>query len=76
MLASSNGEVALISTGGDASKLAVVLTNLDLARATQLMLGGDTSSQIHCIVADFVAKDGTMFAQRLVMDTDVEKVRR
>jgi len=74
MLGSSNGEVALISRGGDASKLAVVLTNLDLARATQLLLGGDTSSQIHCIVADFVAKDGTMYAQRLVMDTDVEKV--
>jgi uncharacterized protein involved in outer membrane biogenesis len=74
MLASSNGEVALISRGGDVSKLAVVLTNLDLARATQLLLGGDTNSQIRCIVADFVAVDGTMFARRLVMDTEVEKV--
>ena len=74
MLGSSNGEVALISRGGDASKLAVVLTNLDLARAAQLLLRGDTSSEIRCIVADFVAEDGTMFARRLVMDTDVEKV--
>lgn len=74
MLASSNGEVALISRGGDASKLAVVLTNLDLARASQLLLSGDKSSEIHCIVADFVAEDGTMFARRLVMDTEVEKV--
>jgi uncharacterized protein involved in outer membrane biogenesis len=74
MLGSSNGEVALISTGGNTSKLAVVLTNLDLARATPLLLGGDRSSRIHCIVADFVAKDGTMFARSLVMDTDVEKV--
>src|SRR5947207_9413804 len=74
MLGSSNGEVALISRGGDASKLAVVLTNLDLARAAQLLVRGDTSSDIRCIVADFVAEDGTMFARRLVMDTDVEKV--
>lgn len=74
MLGSSNGEVALISSGGDASKLAVVLTNLDLARATQLLLRGDTNSEIRCIVAHFVAEDGTMFARRLVMDTEVEKV--
>ena len=74
MLGSSNGEVALISRGGDASKLAVVLTNLDLARAAQLLLRGDTNSEIHCIVADFVAEDGTMFARRLIMDTEVEKI--
>ena len=36
MLGSSNGEVALISRGGEASALAVVLTNLDLARAASL----------------------------------------
>ena len=74
MLGSSNGEVALISRGGDASKLAMVLTNLDLARAAQLLLRGDTNSEIRCIVADFVAEDGTMFARRLVMDTEVEKI--
>ncbi len=74
MLGSSNGEVALISRGGDASKLAMVLTNLDLARAAQLLLRGDTNSEIRCIVADFVVEDGTMFARRLVMDTEVEKI--
>jgi uncharacterized protein involved in outer membrane biogenesis len=74
MLGSSNGEVALISRGGDASKLAVVLTNLDLARATQLLLRGDTNSEIHCIVANFAADDGTLYVRRLIMDTEVEKV--
>jgi len=38
------------------------------------LLSGDTSSQIRCIVADFVAENGTMFARRLVMDTEVERV--
>jgi uncharacterized protein involved in outer membrane biogenesis len=41
MLATSNGEAALISWGGQASELSIVLTNLDLARAAQLLLKGE-----------------------------------
>lgn len=74
MLASSNGEIALASEGGDASALAVVLTNLDLARALPLLLGGDTSTPIRCMVADVVAENGTMTPRTLVMDTDAEKI--
>jgi uncharacterized protein involved in outer membrane biogenesis len=74
MLGSSNGEVALIGVGGDASELAIVLTNLDLARAAQLLVRGDTNSPIRCVVADFVAENGTMAAKTLVMDTEAEKI--
>lgn len=74
MLASSNGEVAALSWGGEASELAVVLTNLDLASAAPLLLRGDANSPIRCVVADFVAKDGTLFARNLVMDTQAEKI--
>jgi hypothetical protein len=74
MLATSNGEAALISWGGDASELSLVLTNLDLARAAQLLLKGDESSAIRCVVADFVAENGRMVARTLVIDTDVEKI--
>ncbi|OLC66446.1 MAG: hypothetical protein AUH79_06120 [Betaproteobacteria bacterium 13_1_40CM_4_64_4] len=74
MLGSSNGEVALISRGGEASALAVVLTNLDLARAVPLLLKGDENSPIRCIVADFVAENGSMAARTLVMDTEAEKI--
>ena len=74
MLGSSNCEVALISRGGEASALAVVLTNLDLARAVPLLLKGDENSPIRCVVADFVAENGTMAAQTLVMDTEAEKI--
>jgi uncharacterized protein involved in outer membrane biogenesis len=74
MLGSSNGEVALISRGGEASALAVVLTNLDLARAVPILLKGDENSPIRCVVADFVAEDGTMTARTLVMDTEAEKI--
>lgn len=74
MLASSNGEIALISRGGDASELAVVLTNLDLARAAQLLLGGDANSPVRCVVADFVADNGNLVARNMVIDTDAEKI--
>jgi uncharacterized protein involved in outer membrane biogenesis len=74
MLARANGEVALISTGGNASELAIVLSNLDLARAAQLLLTGDAKAPIHCLVADFVANDGLMSARTLVVDTTAEKI--
>jgi AsmA family protein len=74
MLASSNGDAAIISWGGEASELAVVLTNLDLARAAPLLMRGDTNTPIRCVVADFTAKDGTLIARSLVMDTEKEKI--
>jgi hypothetical protein len=74
MLATSNGEAALISRGGEASELSIVLTNLDLARAAQLMFKGDENAPIRCVVADFVAENGRMVAKTLVIDTEVEKI--
>src|SRR4029077_2141837 len=74
MLGTSNGDLAIISSGGDASELAIVLTNLDLARAAQLLVRGDTNSPIRCVVADFAAENGTMNARTLVMDTEAEKI--
>ena len=74
MLSTVNGEVALISTGGEASELAVVLSNLDLANAVQLILRGDASSPIRCVVADFVADNGVMNAKTMIADTGTENI--
>jgi uncharacterized protein involved in outer membrane biogenesis len=74
MLSSSNGEVALISRGGEASALAVVLTNLDLANAAALLIKGDENAPIRCVVADFVTVNGVMTPRTLVMDTEAEKI--
>jgi uncharacterized protein involved in outer membrane biogenesis len=74
MLATSSGEVALVSWGGDASELAIVLTNLDLARAAELLLRGDANSPILCVVADMVSENGVMDAKMLVIDTDAAKI--
>jgi len=74
MLATSNGEVALISWGGDASELAIVLTNLDLARAVELLLRGDANSPIRCVVGNLVSENGVMDARTLVIDTGAAKI--
>ena len=74
MLGSSSGEIALVSEGGDASALAIVLTNLDLARAVPLLLGGDSNSPIRCVVGDFVADNGKLTTRTLVVDTAAEKI--
>ena len=74
MLATSNGEAALISSGGDASELAIVLTNLDLAQAVLLLLRGDANSPIRCVVAHLVSTNGVMEAKTLVIDTTAAKI--
>jgi uncharacterized protein involved in outer membrane biogenesis len=74
MLASSDGDVALTSTGGNMSELAIVLTNLDLARAIPLIMGGDRSSPLRCVVADLAAENGRITARSFVIDTAVEKI--
>jgi uncharacterized protein involved in outer membrane biogenesis len=74
MLSSSTGEVALTSTGGDMSELAIVLTNLDLGRAIPLMMGGDKSSPLRCVVADFAAENGRLTAKSLIIDTEAEVI--
>jgi uncharacterized protein involved in outer membrane biogenesis len=75
MLSSSDGEAALISRGGDASALAIVLTNLDLAHAIPLLLTrSDEKAPIRCVVADVAAAAGLMTTKSLVVDTSTEKI--
>jgi uncharacterized protein involved in outer membrane biogenesis len=74
MLGSSDGEAALISRGGDASALSIVLTNLDLARAVPLLMKGDERSPIRCVVTDLVADNGKLSSQSMVVDTEAEKI--
>ena len=69
MMAASEGELALIMRGGEASTLALVLTNLDLARAAELLLRGDSTSEIRCAVASMRAHRGVMTPEFFVVDT-------
>jgi len=74
LFASADGEGALAMHGGEASTLQLVLTNLDLARAAALLIGGDKTAPIHCGVASLHAKNGVMTPELLVIDTSAELI--
>lgn len=69
MLAAADGDAAVIMRGGEASTLQLVLTNLDLARAAELMLRGDETAEIRCAVGALHSQRGVMTPDLLVIDT-------
>jgi uncharacterized protein involved in outer membrane biogenesis len=69
LLAAVNGDAAVIMRGGEASTLQLVLTNLDLARAAELLLRGDETAEIRCVVGAFHARDGVMTPDLFKVDT-------
>jgi uncharacterized protein involved in outer membrane biogenesis len=75
LLASLDGEAALAMRGGEMSTLALVLTNLDLARAAALVMrGGDEKAELRCAVAALSAKRGVVVPDRMLVDSDVELI--
>jgi AsmA family protein len=69
MLGSANGQIAFMMNGGSVSQLAVRLANLDVANSVVLLLGGDKSMAVRCMVVDLDAKDGNMEVKTMVLDT-------
>ncbi|HRD88794.1 MAG TPA: AsmA family protein, partial [Accumulibacter sp.] len=69
MLASANGEAALIMDGGSVGELVLRLSNLDMANSLLVMLGGDHLVPIRCMVGNFKAINGVFSVQDLVLDT-------
>ena len=68
--ASANGKVSAILPQGEMRASLAELTGLDL-RALGLMLTGNKQhTAIRCGVADFRAREGTLTAQTLVIDTE------
>lgn len=74
MLATLDGDVALMSAGGTASALTLVLTYLDLARAARFLVTGDENAAVHCVVMDAQAKQGVVTLRTLVADTEVASI--
>jgi AsmA family protein len=69
MLASANGESALIMEGGTVGELILRLANLDLANAFLLLLGGDKKVALRCMVSNFKAVNGDFIVKDLLLDT-------
>ena len=69
MLASANGETALIMDGGSVGELMLRLSNLDIANTFLALLGGDKQVPVRCMVGNFKAVDGNFAVKDLVLDT-------
>lgn len=74
MLGSANGQLGLIMDGGSISMLALRLANLDVANTLLVLLSGDRSVPIQCMVADLEARNGVMQVKTMVLDTDKEVI--
>lgn len=75
MFAAADGDAAVAMGGGEASTLQLVLTNLDLARAAALLIGGDRTAEIRCAVATLHSRRGVLTPDMMVIDTSAELIR-
>ena len=75
LLGAMGGEAAIAMRGGEMSTLKLVLTNLDLARAAALLIGGrDEKANLHCAVAAMHAKNGELVPDLMVVDSEDELI--
>lgn len=71
MLATSNGKLGMVVSGGQISRLLMEKTGLHIWEILTLTLAGDKQVKLRCAVADFEVKQGNMQAKALVFDTEV-----
>lgn len=70
VLGTSNGEMAIITSGGNISLLLIEASDIDIGEAIPLFLGKDKSTGIRCGVADFDVKNGLLNSKSVVLDTE------
>jgi AsmA family protein len=70
VLATSNGELTLIMSGGKISLLLIEASDLDIAQLLPRLFGKDKSTDIRCGVLDFDVKDGFLKSKTVVFDTN------
>ena len=75
MAAATNGELALIMSGGQVSTLALLLSNIDLANAATALLRGDQNAPVHCVVVSATVRDGMVVPNHFIADTSEVNVR-
>ena len=75
MSAAANGDLAIVMANGRVSTLTLLLTNLDLANAAELLLRGeDKNAPVSCAVVSGRILDGTFVPQIFVVDSAQEKI--
>lgn len=71
MLATSNGKLGVVVSGGRVSRLLMEKAGLHIWEIVTLTLTGDRQVKLRCVVADFDVKQGVMQTNALVFDTEV-----
>jgi len=75
MSAAADGDLAIAMANGRVSTLTLLLTNLDLANAAELLLRGeDKNAPVSCAVVSGRIRDGTFVPQIFVVDSAQEKI--
>lgn len=69
VLAVSNGRLTISMSGGKISLLIVEAAGIDIAEATPLLLGEDSTTNIRCAVGDFKVDKGLLKSDIFVFDT-------
>lgn len=69
VLATSNGNLSIIMSGGTISLLLVEASDLDIGQALPLFMGKDKATPIRCGVMDFDVKNGILKSKIFVLDT-------
>lgn len=69
VLATSNGDLALVMSGGEISLLLIEAADLDVGQALPLLFGKDKSTRINCGVMNFNVKDGLLTSNVVALDT-------
>lgn len=69
LLASSDGRVGLIMSGGEMSEMVLAGVDLDVGELIKLLFTGDKNVPIRCAVVDFDVKKGLMNSDAFVIDT-------
>jgi AsmA protein len=74
MLATADGKLGLVITGGSVSRLMMERVGLHLWEVLALQLSGDQSIKLRCAVGDFAVSGGLMRSNALIFDTAVTTI--
>ncbi|MBL6076778.1 AsmA family protein [Belnapia sp. T18] len=70
LLGNANGELTLVTVGGNLSSLLVDLSGLQFGNALLSALGIPARTEIECLIADFGLQRGRLETRTLMLDTD------
>ncbi|HEY8964093.1 MAG TPA: AsmA family protein, partial [Alphaproteobacteria bacterium] len=74
VLATSNGRLSLLMGGGNISLLIIEASGLDIAQAAPLLLDKDKTTRVRCGVADFTVRNGFLYSDQFIFDTEDTKL--